>query len=106
LEASRLLADRGWGKAAVFPPQDGDPLDFSDTDPEEAYVDPAGSWAEAAAAGSDREPRWQILDRHRLRGHAALEFLAARGRGPTQLSSSSPPVSKAPPVEPVRFLEL
>jgi hypothetical protein len=28
LEASRLLADRGWGKAAVFAPQEGDPLDL------------------------------------------------------------------------------
>jgi hypothetical protein len=26
LEASKLLADRGWGKAAVFSPQEGDPL--------------------------------------------------------------------------------
>jgi hypothetical protein len=29
LEASKLLADRGWGKAAVFQPQEGDPLDLS-----------------------------------------------------------------------------
>ena len=29
LEASRLLADRGWGKAAVFSPQEGDPLDLA-----------------------------------------------------------------------------
>lgn len=28
LEASKLLADRGWGKAAVFSPQEGDPLDL------------------------------------------------------------------------------
>jgi hypothetical protein len=28
LEASRLLADRGWGKAAVYEPQEGDPLDL------------------------------------------------------------------------------
>jgi hypothetical protein len=28
LEASRLLADRGRGKAAVFAPQEGDPLDL------------------------------------------------------------------------------
>jgi len=28
LEASKLLADRGWGKAAVFQPQEGDPLDL------------------------------------------------------------------------------
>ncbi len=28
LEASKLLADRGWGKAAVFSPQEGDPLDW------------------------------------------------------------------------------
>ena len=26
LEASKLLADWGWGKAAVFSPQEGDPL--------------------------------------------------------------------------------
>jgi hypothetical protein len=30
LEASRLLADRGWGKAASFEPLEGDPLDLSD----------------------------------------------------------------------------
>ena len=31
LEASRLLADRGWGKAADFKPQeDGDPLGLND----------------------------------------------------------------------------
>ena len=29
LEASKLLADRGWGKAAVFEPQEGDPLDLA-----------------------------------------------------------------------------
>ena len=29
LEASRLLADRGWGKAAVWEPLDGDPLDLA-----------------------------------------------------------------------------
>lgn len=29
LEASKLLADRGWGKAAVFGPQEGDPLDLA-----------------------------------------------------------------------------
>ena len=29
LEASKLLADRGWGKAAVFQPQEGDPLDLA-----------------------------------------------------------------------------
>ena len=29
LEASRLLADRGWGKAAVWEPQEGDPLDLA-----------------------------------------------------------------------------
>jgi hypothetical protein len=50
---------------------------------EEAYVDPAGSWAEAAAAGSDWDRRLQILNRRRLRGHAAIEFLAARRCGPT-----------------------
>jgi hypothetical protein len=32
LEASRLLADRGWGKAAVFAPQEGDPFDLSDAE--------------------------------------------------------------------------
>ena len=29
LEASKLLADRGWGKAAVWEPQEGDPLDLA-----------------------------------------------------------------------------
>jgi hypothetical protein len=29
LEASKLLGDRGWGKAAVFEPQEGDPLDLA-----------------------------------------------------------------------------
>ena len=29
LEASRLLADRGWGKAPTFEPQEGDPLDLA-----------------------------------------------------------------------------
>jgi hypothetical protein len=29
LEASKLLADRGWGKAGVFQPQEGDPLDLA-----------------------------------------------------------------------------
>jgi hypothetical protein len=29
LEASRLLADRGWGKAASFEPLEGDPLDLA-----------------------------------------------------------------------------
>jgi hypothetical protein len=29
LEASRLLADRGWGKAAAFEPLEGDPLDLA-----------------------------------------------------------------------------
>jgi hypothetical protein len=30
LEASKLLADRGWGKAAVYEPQEGDPLNLAD----------------------------------------------------------------------------
>jgi hypothetical protein len=29
LEASRLLADRGWGKAHTFEPLEGDPLDLA-----------------------------------------------------------------------------
>jgi hypothetical protein len=29
LEASRLLADRGWGKAAAYEPLEGDPLDLA-----------------------------------------------------------------------------
>jgi hypothetical protein len=29
LEASRLLADRGWGKAAAYQPQEGDPLELA-----------------------------------------------------------------------------
>jgi len=32
LEASRLLADRGWGKPANFAPQEGDPLGLADVD--------------------------------------------------------------------------
>jgi hypothetical protein len=32
LEASRLLADRGWGKAGNFEPVEGDPLDLSDAE--------------------------------------------------------------------------
>src|SRR5262249_21698966 len=30
LEASKPMADRGWGKAAVWEQQEGDPLDFAD----------------------------------------------------------------------------
>lgn len=32
LEASRLLADRGWGRAANFTPVEGDPLDLDALD--------------------------------------------------------------------------
>ena len=32
LEASKLLADRGWGRAAVYEPQGGDPLDLQDVE--------------------------------------------------------------------------
>jgi hypothetical protein len=32
LEASRLLADRGWGKAANFEPLESDPLDLGDVE--------------------------------------------------------------------------
>src|SRR5262245_35530283 len=32
LEASRLLAERGWGKAAGFTLQEGDPLGFQDVE--------------------------------------------------------------------------
>jgi hypothetical protein len=32
LEASRLLADRGWGKAASFEPLEGDPFDLADAE--------------------------------------------------------------------------
>jgi hypothetical protein len=32
LEASRLLADRGWGTAAVFAPQEGEPFDLEDVE--------------------------------------------------------------------------
>jgi hypothetical protein len=32
LEASRLLADRGWGKAGVFAPQEGDPFDLEEVE--------------------------------------------------------------------------
>jgi hypothetical protein len=30
LEASRLLADRGWGKVGVYEPLEGDPFDLED----------------------------------------------------------------------------
>jgi hypothetical protein len=29
LEASKLLADRGWGKAVAYEPLEGDPLDLA-----------------------------------------------------------------------------
>jgi hypothetical protein len=29
LEASKLLADRGWGRAAAFEPLEGDPFDLA-----------------------------------------------------------------------------
>jgi hypothetical protein len=32
LEASRLLADRGWGKAAAYQPQEGDPFDWGNVE--------------------------------------------------------------------------
>jgi hypothetical protein len=32
LEASRLLADRGWGKPATFESLEGDPLDLADAE--------------------------------------------------------------------------
>jgi hypothetical protein len=32
LEASRLLADRGWGKAAVYEPKEADPLGLEDAE--------------------------------------------------------------------------
>lgn len=32
LEASKLLADRGWGKAPAFEPLEGDPLDLADAE--------------------------------------------------------------------------
>jgi hypothetical protein len=32
LEASGLLADRGWGKAAVFAPQEGDSFDLEEVE--------------------------------------------------------------------------
>jgi hypothetical protein len=32
LEASKLLAERGWGKVAVFAPQDGDPFDLQEVE--------------------------------------------------------------------------
>jgi hypothetical protein len=33
LEASRLLADSGWGKAAAYEPQEGDPFDLASAKP-------------------------------------------------------------------------
>jgi hypothetical protein len=32
LEASKLLADRGWGKAAAYEPLEGDPLDWENVE--------------------------------------------------------------------------
>ncbi len=32
LEASKLLADRGWGKAATYEPQEGDPFDWENVE--------------------------------------------------------------------------
>ena len=32
LEASKLLADRGWGKAATYEPQEGDPFDLANVE--------------------------------------------------------------------------
>jgi hypothetical protein len=32
LEASKLLADRGWGKAVLFAPQEGDPFDLEEVE--------------------------------------------------------------------------
>jgi hypothetical protein len=32
LRSSELLADRGWGKAAVFAPQEGDPFDLEEVE--------------------------------------------------------------------------
>ena len=32
LEASKLLAERGWGKAGAFEPVEGDPLDLADAE--------------------------------------------------------------------------
>jgi hypothetical protein len=29
---SKLLADRGWGRSAVYQPQEGDPLDLASTE--------------------------------------------------------------------------
>jgi hypothetical protein len=32
LEASKLLADRGWGKAPAYEPVEGDPFDLEDVE--------------------------------------------------------------------------
>jgi hypothetical protein len=32
LEASKLLADRGWGKVATYEPQEGDPFDWENVE--------------------------------------------------------------------------
>ena len=59
LEASKLLADRGWGKAAVFAPQEGVPLD----------------WAQRTSGR--RSCGWQAIQNRTCR--AARERQSARG---------------------------
>jgi len=55
LEASKLLADRGWGKAASYEPLEGDPLDL------------------AALEGAAEQFRASVL---RLRAHSGIRYRA------------------------------
>jgi hypothetical protein len=53
LEASKLLADRGWGKAAVFSPQEGDPFDWGNV---EAAAEEFRAKILRLAEGSESDP--------------------------------------------------
>jgi hypothetical protein len=58
LEASRLLADRGWGKAANFEPLEGDPLGLEDVEQaaEESWRRSCGSPATPIRTNSAKAP--------------------------------------------------
>lgn len=49
LEASKLLADRGWGKAAVYEPQEGDPFDLEEMEAAAEEFRRPGSFSAADA---------------------------------------------------------
>jgi Family of unknown function (DUF5681) len=78
LVASRLLADRGWGKAASFEPVDGDPFDFADAEKAKEGFGPRfiGSLAirrrtkrKPRPAGGDRFPCTGLTGRNRPDRH-------------------------------------